>query len=81
VALKEVKEWEEARKHKTYTGAKCSVTACWLSVNAECFVKLLSEGETSTQRPVTETNTVIAINVACGIFYGGVSIRIIIVEW
>jgi hypothetical protein len=30
---------EEARKHRIYSGAKCSTVKCWFSVNAICFVK------------------------------------------
>jgi hypothetical protein len=42
VTWKEAKkggEEEEARRHRTYNGAKCSIVERWFSVNANYFVK------------------------------------------
>jgi hypothetical protein len=32
---------KEARKHRTYSGVKCSIVECWFSVNVNCFVQCI----------------------------------------
>jgi hypothetical protein len=44
---------EETRKRRTYSGANCNTVECRFSVNANCFLKCISEEENSTQ-PATE---------------------------
>jgi hypothetical protein len=45
VAWKEIKvggRWgNKARKHGTYSGAKCTIVERWFPVNANCFVECI----------------------------------------
>jgi hypothetical protein len=53
MAWKEVKKGgqrgKDARKHRTYSDAKCSIVECWFSVIANYFVYVFACKESSTR--------------------------------